>query len=260
MILCSFGSLTAAQEKDFSIFVDSSLHESGFAKFLLPRFSLKTGVRIDLRVQTGVSAMSTDADVTMSSVVAISGYATPVAVFQRDGEVFYLTASVGGARNSDKRQKIERFFEWLASDVGKRTISQFEVDGKSVYFSLETVPQQEVARVFEGSVRAGEILSYSKCGRCHVVGTRNLMAGIGSTPSFALMKTFEDWERRFEGFFTLRPHPSFSQIVDVTEAFGDKSPPAIVPLRITVDELYDILAFVATIEPADLGAPLRVGN
>lgn len=258
--MCGYGSLTQAQEKDFSVFADTSLHESGFVRFLLPRFSLKTGVRIDLQEVLEGRVNSSDADVILSSVVALSGNADPIAVFKQGSVVFYATSRGEGSANEEKAQKIARFFDWLSSDVGKRTISQFELDGEAVYSVLDVVAEQEVARVFEGNVRAGEDLAYNNCGRCHVVGKRNSMAGIGSTPSFAVMKTFDDWERRFESFFTLRPHPSFSQIIEVTEEFGTSRPPAIVPLRLTIDELYDIVAFVATIEPADLGAPLIIGN
>ena len=37
----------------------------------------------------------------------------------------------------------------------------------------------------------GEKLSYIDCGRCHVIGERNRMGGIGSTPGFAVNRTWE---------------------------------------------------------------------
>jgi len=55
----------------------------------------------------------------------------------------------------------------------------------------------------------------------------------------------------------LNPHPSFTQIAGITEAFAAHLPPAIVPLEITQDEIDHILSYVATIAPADLGVPLQ---
>jgi hypothetical protein len=77
------------------------------------------------------------------------------------------------------------------------------------------------------------------------------------TPSFALLRTFSDWQDRFSTFYVRNPHPSFTQVIDITPPFARNLPPAIVPLEITQDELDSILAYVATILPADLGAPLQ---
>ena len=83
------------------------------------------------------------------------------------------------------------------------------------------------------------------------------MNAIGSTPSFALLRTFEDWDYRFQAFFALKPHPAFTQVAEITEPFPEDVPSPIVPVEITLDDLDAILAFVATIAPADLGAPLQ---
>jgi len=47
------------------------------------------------------------------------------------------------------------------------------------------------------------------------------------------------------------------QAATVTDPFDAARPPPIVPRAITILELDNILAFVAAIEPADLGAPLK---
>ena len=83
------------------------------------------------------------------------------------------------------------------------------------------------------------------------------MKAIGSTPSFALMRTFPDWQQRFETFFILKPHPAFTQVADVTEPFGSSLPSPIAPIEVTLDEIDAITAYVATIPPADLGAPIQ---
>ena len=99
----------------------------------------------------------------------------------------------------------------------------------------------------------GEKLTIVNCGRCHVVSAKNRMGGIGSTPSFAVLRTFDDWEARMKKFWTLRPHPSFTQIDGVTDPFPEHRPPHVHPIRLTLDELGRIIAYTRTIPPAELG-------
>jgi hypothetical protein len=80
---------------------------------------------------------------------------------------------------------------------------------------------------------------------------------MGASPSFRLLRTFPDWQNRFEAFFTLKPHPAFTQVEDVTEPFPIHLPSPIAPIEVTLDEIDAILAYVATVEPADLGAPIQ---
>lgn len=83
------------------------------------------------------------------------------------------------------------------------------------------------------------------------------MNAIGSTPSFALMRSFADWEARFRAFYTLKPHPAFTQVADVTAPFDEKLPSPIAPVEMTLEEIETMLVFVEGIEPANLGAPLN---
>ena len=83
------------------------------------------------------------------------------------------------------------------------------------------------------------------------------MKGIGSTPSFALLRALSDWPRRFEAFYVLKPHGAFTRIAGVTPPFPIDRPPPIAPVEMSLDELDAILAYVAQMEPADLGAPIR---
>ena len=229
-----WGGFAAAQDRTLRVSVSPVLVETGFLKHLLPRFTLKTQVRIDL--------VETDADVVLGTTGA-----TPI--LQGDGVIYYASVPIEGP-------KAARFVYWLKSDIGQRTIGAFKRDGVQVFSGAADLVDVVVEMVFTGDIIVGETLSYTNCGRCHVIGPKNRMGGVGSTPSFALMRTFPDWQRRFETFFTLRPHPSFTQITGVTEPFAANLPPAIVPLEITVDQLDSIVAFVATIKPADLGAPI----
>jgi len=89
-----------------------------------------------------------------------------------------------------------------------------------------------------------------------VIGDRNRMKGIGSTPSFPVLRSLPDWEARFSTFYARIPHPSIVQLEGVSEPFDPAFPPANQPLWLTLDQLEDILTFVSGLAPADLGAPL----
>ena len=83
------------------------------------------------------------------------------------------------------------------------------------------------------------------------------MGGIGSTPSFAALRNFPDWEERFQTFYILKPHPSFTEIADLGALVAPEHRAAIVPLEMSLADLDNILAYVAEIAPADLGAPVQ---
>lgn len=104
----------------------------------------------------------------------------------------------------------------------------------------------------------GEKLALMNCGRCHVVGPKNRMGGIGSTPSFAVLRTLPDWEERMKAFWTLRPHPAFTQVEGMTEPFPPHLPPHVHPIRLTLQELDAIIAYARSVEPADLGDGLSL--
>ena len=232
--LCFVGPVEA-QDKKFTLSVPSDLVEIGLMKHVLPRFSLKTQIRIEL---------------TENGEVAIGPTGTPV--FKQGEQIFSL--SDGGDAD------VSRFRDWLLSDIGKRTIEGFKVDGTQVFSADVTVQQAVVATELSGDAVLGEELSLEHCGRCHVVSEKNRMNGMGSSPSFRLMRTFSDWQNRFEAFFVLAPHPAFTQITDVTEPFPIDRPSPIIPMEITLEELDAILAYVSKLEPADLGAPIQPRN
>lgn len=223
----------AAQDRDFTLTVPQDIEATGFLQHLLPRFALKYGVRITQLPEGG------------DAVIGAEG----LPVFAGLGRVWHL--SHNGAPGGLK------FEDWLRSDIGKRTIGAFQTDGAAPFRAEGLVDIAVPDAIFEGDPVAGQRLSLHHCGRCHVVHESNRMKGIGQTPSFALLRTFEDWQSRFMRFYVLNPHPSFTQIEDITPPFNIRRPPAIVPLRITQNELEAILAYVAIIVPADLGAPLQ---
>ncbi len=220
-----------AQEKVFSLRAPDVLVESGLMSHLLPRFSLKTGVRITL-AEDGLAAFGAEG--------------TPVF---RQGDAVWHFSHAGG-------DYAEAFQDWLLSDVGKRTIEAFAPEGRAL-FSADVATEAVVQTLaLSGDAILGETVSLKQCGRCHVVNDTNRMNAIGSSPSFALMRTFPDWQERFETFFLLNPHPAFTQVIEVTDPFPIDRPSPIAPIEVSWEEIEAITAYVGSIAPADLGAPL----
>ncbi|MEP0960887.1 MAG: hypothetical protein ABJQ70_07300 [Roseobacter sp.] len=221
-----------AQDTELKLAVPRALEESGFMQFLVPRFSLKTSIRM--------TRVPEDANAQMR--------------FGQNGTVVFVGLGETWALSHDGDPRAERFLSWLQSDIGQRTIESFADEPFGIANEVAAV---ETEILFEGDAALGETLSLDKCGRCHVIGEQNRMKGMGATPSFALMRTFEDWDTRFATFHLLKPHPSFTQIEGVSDPFDPALPPPIVPITMTLDDLDAILAYVSVIEPADLGAPLQ---
>ena len=232
---CVMAQPLAAQEVELKLAVPQNLEDSGFMQFLVPRFSLKTSVRIE-RVPVGADAQ-----------MRVGAEGTPV--FVGLGQTWALS--------HDGDARAERFLDWLVSDIGKRTIESFAGESGAVFTAPFEIARVEEATVYTGDAALGETLSLAKCGRCHVISDKNRMKGMGATPSFALMRSFPDWETRFATFHILKPHGSFTQIDGITDPFDPASPPPIVPVTMTLDDLDAILAYVSGIDPADLGAPLQ---
>ncbi|WP_108813453.1 hypothetical protein [Loktanella sp. Alg231-35] len=227
------GSSAMAQDKSFTLQSPSALTDTGLLNHILPRFSLKTGIRITLSEDEGIAAFGPDGD----------------PVFRQGDTIWHF-------RNSEN-DNTQAFYDWLTSDVGKRTVEGFTPD-EGVPFSADvSVQVAAVVVALTGDAVLGEDVSLSRCGRCHVVNDSNRMNAIGSTPSFALMRSFSDWEGRFQTFYLLRPHAAFTQVKDVTDPFPDNLPSPIAPIEVTLDEIDAIVAYVGTIAPADLGGPIQ---
>lgn len=207
--------------------------------YLLPRFSLKHATQVE-RLPAGAGAD-----------LAFTRDPAGAAVFTGPEGPWYLER----LRDTDAAGK---FADWIMSDVGGRTITGFQPDGVALYqLPAPEVTERVRVQIDPALAAAGADLALAHCGRCHVVSEANRMKAIGSTPSFALIRTFDDWDIRFQTFYVLKPHPAFTQVTEVTDAFDPSRPSPIVPLEISADDLYAIIAYVATIEPADLGAPLQ---
>lgn len=223
----------AAQDKAFTLSAPDALVESGLLKHILPRFSLKTQVRIELLDADGSAGFGDE------------GFTA----FEGLGRVWRFAAG--------DDPDAQRFAEWLRSDVGRRTIDGYQVDGVALFSSEVEVKQVVAQIIYDGDALRGEETSLTYCGRCHVVSEKNRMNSIGSTPSFAVLRALRDWEDRFQSFYVLNPHPAFTQVVDVTEPFDPTRPSPIHTLEMTLDDLENIMAFVQGIPPADLGRPIQ---
>jgi len=238
VLLCLSLTLSASpswSQEALGLAAPAEVKDSGLLQHILPRFSLKTGIRV-IADDAGVLVLET---------------APPGdPVFARDGVIYHL-------RTGDDA-KHERFRDWLLSDIGKNTVESFNPEqGEPFSASFEiTATQQD--NVIDGDTIRGEELSMTHCGRCHVIGPQNRMNGLGSTPSFAVLRAMPDWSERFEAFFALNPHPAFTQIDGLTLPFDPARPSPIHPVEMTLDDLDAILAFVSAIKAADLGAPLEL--
>lgn len=93
-----------------------------------------------------------------------------------------------------------------------------------------------------GNKEKGREIARQHCARCHVIGDHNRMGGIGSTPSFPLLRKMADWRERFGTFYNRRPHPVHVRVEGVRQ--WTNLPPNAEPFTITQDNVEDILAFV----------------
>ncbi len=228
------GASPAAAQPTLGLAAPRAVVDSGLLHHILPRFSLKTSIRI--RLDT-------------AGAMQLADRPPGIAVFHGGGATYFLRI------RDDPRQR--RFRDWLTSEIGKTAIERFAPDGQPPFSARFDTAEPAPAPEFRGDAARGARLSLTHCGRCHVIGPRNRMNGLGSTPSFAVLRGLGNWERRFREFFLRPPHAAFTQIEGVTQPFDPQHPPPIVPVRITPQDLKAILAFAARIRAADLGGPLH---
>ena len=254
----------ALAENHVAVKADATLVESGLLEFILPRFSLKTGVRADRSQFDGQAHTTIEPSANEVLILALGGSkGIPVSSIDETASVRRVFTGPQPAGQefaviyrSEPADSAQDLVDWLVSDVGRRTVSSFEINGVQAFLVTEASVEEEIDLLFTGDVAAGEQLSLQHCGRCHVINESNKMGGLGSAPAFATLRANSTWQDRFQTFFVRNPHPSFTQITDVTEPFPPNLPPPIVPVEITLDDLEAILAFVSHMKPADLGAEI----
>ena len=230
------------------------LSQNGFLDYILPRFSLKTRVRVSRQPLGDVASGAGDAQLILAPTDWFAAAGLPGRPVFTDGAVvFALSAPPAGSAGA------RRFADWLLGDNGMRAVTAFiPAESKEpLYRAVAAAPEPDAGPAIEGDRDAGARLSLALCGRCHVIGEINRTKGLGSTPSFGMLRNLANWEDRFRSFFVRNPHPAFTQIAEITPPFDEARPPPIAPLRMTIDDLDAILAYVAEIPPADLGAPVK---
>lgn len=229
-------SFALADDRLVRFYAPDELVETGLVKFFAPRFSLKTQVKIDL---VGDPA---------AADVVLGAQGRPI--FHGLDQTWHVSAPSAGHPGTD------RLVTWLASDVGLRTIHGFAPDGVTIFGPPEVKETVAVAVEVGEDAILGHEVSRTKCTRCHTVDDKTRMSGIGSTPSFSVLRSLPDWDIRFASFYVLNPHPSFTQIEDVTDPFPIDRPSPIAPIELTLDELEAILAYVESMTGANLGGDL----
>lgn len=246
---------------------DARLKRSGLLDFAMPRFALKTGVRVKIRTgdATTLGQMAGDGTTdamlvpqTVANTLSASGTVKRLraAFHSKDAEhggSFFVAVPKG----ADAPDLGNRFAAWLLSDAGQGTIAQFSEQAKVGYLPGSTGPEAAPkAELPDGDPERGAKLALHHCGRCHVVSERNKHGGIGSTPSFGALRAEPDWLNKFRNFYIANPHRSFTQVKGITPPFDPMKPPHIAPMRLTQDDLADIVAYVHSIKPKDLGDPI----
>ena len=214
-----------------------ALAESGLLEFILPRFSLKTQIRVEQVSDPGVADLALGEE--GRAVFAGLGETWAIEILSPD--------HVGTLKLAD----------WLLSDVGQNTVASYAPDGAAPFGPPAEAEPQRVVIAFDGDAEEGHRISRAKCVRCHAVDAATKGWGIGSTPSFAVLRALPDWEERFSAFYVLNPHPAFTQIADLTAPFPIERPSPIVPIEMTLDEIEALMAYVAAMAAADLGAPIQ---
>ena len=98
----------------------------------------------------------------------------------------------------------------------------------------------------DAAIRRGRALAAKNCTRCHVVEKINPYGGIGSTPSFKVVLSLDDWLERFKTFFARQPHPVVVRMEGV--APWTKIPSNVVMFDMTADDLTDLVSYVTRLK------------
>lgn len=227
--------LVAQDTRPVRLHAPPALVDSGLIKHILPRFTLKTRVRVELVDDPAVAD------------IALGDAGDPL--FAGLDAIWHLRVQGDHAGSA-------RLADWLGSEVGANTVTSFAPDGAALFGPPPDTADVAVVVTYDGDAGLGHKVSRAKCTRCHVIDEATRGFGIGSTPSFMVLRTLRDWEERFYAFYTLNPHPSFTVVEGLTLPFPKNRPSPIAPVTLTVEEVDAIVAYVAALQAADLGAPL----
>jgi mono/diheme cytochrome c family protein len=225
----------AAEGRAVALYAPPALVDTGLLDYALPRFTLKTQVRV------------TRVDDPGAAQVLLGSEGRPL--FEGAGQLWSM-------RVVEETEWTARFADWLGGEIGQATVLSYAPQGAPLFALPQIAEPAPEAPVLAGDPALGLRVARQKCTRCHRVEPGSAMIGIGSTPSFSVLRSLPDWQARFAGFYALNPHPAFTQIDEVTPPFDKARPSPIVPIEMTLDEVDAVTAYVAAIAAADLGAPL----
>ena len=214
---------------------------SELVQYVVPRFSLKTRIRFDQVESSGDIQLVTVRPETGAEVMTLVS-----------GETVYITAAGGAVESSDYRA----FVDWLVSEPGRATIADFELDGRQIAIPTAADEAAPIEMVIVGNIDHGRELSRDHCRRCHKVDRADKYAGIDNAPSFHAMRTFDDWHIRFSTFYAVSPHKALISV----EGSGIEKNRALItiaPIDLQMDDINDIVAFVHSLTPLDLGKPIQ---
>lgn len=257
--------LARAQSNTLTLAVSQDLDEAGLARHLAPRFGLRANTRVTVLAAApndlAAHLRAGDVDVVIAESPVLAALAdeglvrTPVAAFRSGGET---PRGYGLARPPDgpNDARAAAFEDWLTGTVGHNAITGFG-DGTAYLPGAILVERPAIIAIPDGDAAAGAELALSHCGRCHRIDARNRFGGLSNSPSFGALRSQDAWLDKFSAFWSLNPHPSFTQIAGVTPPFDPERPPSAYPVMLTPDELDAIIAFAATVEPLNLGAPIQ---
>ena len=232
------------QAREVTLTAPQALIDSGVLRHMLPRFTLKHRVRV---------TVVAGEDLTGEAHAGMVHGDTGRLVFRWAADDRAVRFQRAEGLDGEHAEWVTVFEDWLTSDVGENTLAAFNPDGAQMFLpGAEAVAIQQSGGA-SADTAAGEKLAFFHCGRCHVINKKNKYGGIGSTPSFGALRALPDWHDRFSAFWTLNPHPAFTQVDGITEPFHESRPPAIAPVELTLEEVEQIVEFATSIPAKDLG-------
>ncbi|MBX2856819.1 MAG: hypothetical protein KTR21_17665 [Rhodobacteraceae bacterium] len=227
--------------------------DTGLIAWITPRFRFKTRVTIEAAPYAPSGAADPDLlIISAADAPETSAPRTPIA--SRDGAQYVAIA----LRDGEQGRNAKKLVSWLVSSAGSRAIQKFAPETGPAFGPPGDAAPAQTAAAATPQTDQGEKLALQHCGRCHVINEKNKYGGIGSTPSFGALRTIPNWRAKFDAFWTLNPHPSFTQIDGVTEPFPEERPPHIAPIELSLEEAAAIAAFAASMAPKDLGGEVKV--
>ena len=240
----------------FRLFVAPELAQTGLVRYLAPRFRFRSGIRV-LRAETLEAADAALLPVeSVDEGLRVRAALLRPALAERQGDrrYVYLVLTQDPARAEAARA----FLDWMFSRPGKASIGSFPDEKNPAFTPADRAPVTVAPARFDGDPERGHELARKHCRRCHVVEPDDPFAGIGSTPSFMALRALPDWQRRFSVFWSLRPHLGLVDVAEMSPERLPSNPVPIAPVRLTLDDVEDVLAYVARLAPKDLGRPVEM--